>query len=74
MRWRWRSCDDTPSQDETVVLGKERQADDALHEARAALSDVREKKKDGSTIAQTLAAIRSENHFKDIWNQGLRGG
>lgn len=75
MRWRWRNCNDTPSQDEQAVdLRKERQADDALHEARTALKEVREQKKDGSMIAQTLASIREENHFREIWNDGLRGG
>jgi hypothetical protein len=73
MRWRWRNCETTPSQ-EAAVDPRESQADDALREARTALSVVREQKKDGSLIAATLRQIRSENHFQEMWNEGLRGG
>lgn len=73
MRWPWRAKEDPASPGENAAL-KESEADEALQEARHALDDVREKKKDGFLIAERLAEIRETNHFKDMWDQGLRGG
>jgi hypothetical protein len=72
MRWRWRNHETTPSQAESDAA-KDVVADEALREARTALRAVRQQKKDGSLIANVLADIRAENHFKDMWNQGMRG-
>lgn len=73
MRWPWRAKEDTASPGDNAAL-KESEARKALQEARHALYDVREKKKDGFLITETLAEIRKTNHFKDMWDQGLRGG
>lgn len=72
MRWRWRNHQASPSQVESDA-NKDNAADAALREARTALCEVREKKKDGIIIAEVLADIRAQNHFKDMWNQGMRG-
>ncbi len=73
MRWPWSAKEDTASPGENASM-KESEADQALQEARHALHDVREKKKNGFLIAETLSEIRKSNHFKDMWDQGLRGG
>lgn len=71
IRWRKREAPD-------LTAGTKNQAseDDAkasLEEAEATLEKVQEQKKHAWLIAETLSAIRKENHFKDIWNEGLRG-
>lgn len=71
MRWRWRKCN-TPDP-EPKLEDKHDEAVTSLERAEQALVHVREQKKSGKLIAETLSAIRKENHFKEIWNQGMRG-
>lgn len=71
MRWRWRACDPPPqtnSADDAMM----EQAEDSLRQAEKALGKVQQQKKDGQTLAEVLAAIRQENHFREIWNNGMR--
>jgi hypothetical protein len=70
MRLRWRKDNNTPPQDDRAA-SKDRDADVALREAEAALEVAKDQTRKGSLIAQTLAAIREENHFREIWNKGI---
>lgn len=70
MRLRWRKGVITPPQDEAAKQ-KEAQADRAVREAQLALQQAKGQNKAGSLIAETLAAIREENHFREMWNKGI---
>ena len=71
MRLRWRKG----SIDQPHDGGKSiEEAESSLEEAKTALKEAREKTGDGRIIADVLSEIRKQNHFKDIWNEGLRGG
>lgn len=69
MRLPWRNRVVTPHRDEPDP--RDREAEVALREAQLALHKARMQKKDGSLIAQTLASIREENHFREMWNKGI---
>lgn len=71
MRVRWRR-NEVASQDDSAT--KLQAAEESLRQAETALERVQEQKKVGTVIAETLAAIRAENHFKEMWNEGIRGG
>ena len=72
MRLRKRTC--ASSQDVAREVTKTSEANASLREAQNALTAAQEQKKDGSLIAEVLRAIRKENHFQELWNEGLRGG
>ena len=71
MRLRWRrSVDDTLEDTPTTAD----EAEEELGKAKEALQEAKQKREDGKIIAGVLSDIRKQNHFKDIWNEGLRGG
>lgn len=70
MRWRWRKHSTPPTQDSDQC--KSQEAENSLRQAEVALNKVRDQKVNGSLIARTLADIRKENHFREIWNDGIQ--
>jgi hypothetical protein len=79
MRWRWR--------DQDAVTSSERE-DDSLARAEASTQEaltqleesfhvrqmVQTQRERGTAIAAALHKIREQNHFQEMWNDGLRGG
>ncbi len=78
MRWRWRNKEAEPSRDtrpDSLELAETSQAEalTRLEESFEVRGRVAEQKERGLNIAQTLARIRAENHFQEIWREGMRG-
>jgi hypothetical protein len=74
MRFFLRRDSTATSSDPIVESQKIDEAAEALAEAKNALGHVRVQKQHGSLIANTLKQIRQENHFQEIWNDGMEGG
>ncbi len=69
MRLRWRKRNTPPAQDSGEVEAVD--AERSLRQAEDALSKVRDQREHGFLIARTLAEIRKEDHFREIWNKGM---
>lgn len=78
MRWRWRKREAEPSHDQgteslDLAATSQHEALTRLEESFEVRAKVQQQKESGNNIAATLARIRAENHFQEIWNEGLRG-
>ena len=80
MRWRWRKREAEPSSDEgtgqaslDLARTSHEEALTRLEESFDARTKVAEQREKGLSIAETLARIRAENPFQELWNEGLRG-
>lgn len=70
MRLPWRkkgTVKHEPEEDEKQAV-----AEASLEHAQESLGKVRTQRAHGAVIANTLRAIREENHFQDLWTDGLR--